>query len=353
MTDAAGRDDPLHERLRGSVRARRLWPRNARVMVAVSGGADSVALLHALRALRADWDLQLSVAHLDHGLREASARDARFVEELAAAWGLPAAIERRPVAQRCAQQGWSLEEGARRIRYQFLLEAARRHSASRVALAHTADDQAETVLMRLIRGTGLLGLGAIPAARALEVGLWVVRPLLETWRSEILDYTARHGLAYREDATNADPRFVRNRIRHELLPLLERRYNPNIKGALAHLAEQSRGDYAYLEEAAGRQWKRAAKVRQLQGIELSIPVLRRQPLALQRQLWRQAIQRLKGDARRLEFRHWLEMERLLTERPDGTRLDLPGGIQMVRERERLICRRAAPALAHTASEAVY
>jgi len=343
--------DPLLDRIRRTVAANRLWQHSTRLLVAVSGGMDSVALLHALLALRSEWTLTLRVAHLDHGLRETSARDAEFVRELAAEWRLPVTIERRPVAEACAQEGWSLEDGARRIRYQFFMDTARRYSASHVALAHTADDQAETVLMRLIRGTGLMGLGAIPVMRALEEGAWIVRPLLEAWRSDVVAYAARHGLAYREDATNADHRFVRNRIRHELLPLLERHYNPNIKSTLTQLAEQSRWDYAYLQEAAGRQWKRLAKTRPAQPIAMSIPVLRRQPKALQRQLLRQTIQRLKGDVRQLEFRHWLEMERLLAERPEGTRLDLPGGIQLIREKDHLLCRRDG--LAQSASCAVY
>ena len=328
--------------VRRTIADHRLWPPRSRVVVAVSGGADSAALLHALLALRPAWRLRLSIAHLDHGLRPDSARDAAFVRELGARWRIPAAIERRDVAALCAREGWSLEDGARRIRYQFLLETARRECASRVALAHTADDQAETVLLRLVRGTGLAGLCAIPITRQLGDDVWIARPILEVWRRDVLAYLAGMGLAYREDATNADARFVRNRIRHELLPLLERGYNPNIKQTLTHLAETSRWDAAYLEDAAGRQWKRMVKEAgngRASGpsVAIAIPALLRQPKALQRQLVRRAIQRVRGDLGQLEFRHWLEVERLCADRPPGTLLDLPGGVRLLREPHRLVC----------------
>lgn len=332
--------------IRRTVTGHRLWPPRSRIVVAVSGGADSVALLHALVSLGTEWRLTLHIAHLDHGLRPDSARDAAFVQGLGARLRIPTTIERRCVSAICATEGWSLEDGARRIRYQVLLEVARRHSASRVALAHTADDQAETVLLRLVRGTGLTGLSAMPITRRLEDDVWIVRPLLEVWRRDVVAYLAGVGLAYREDPTNADERFVRNRIRHELLPLLERDYNPNIKQALTHLAETSLWDYTYLQEAAGRQWKRMVKETgngRAPGreITISIPALLREPKALQRQLVRRAIQRVRGDeVGPLEFRHWLEVERLCVERPAGTLLDLPGGVRLRRDRDRLVCRLA-------------
>ena len=338
----AAASEALLAGVREAVAAHRLWSSQARVLVAVSGGADSVALLHALLALQPVWRLSLYLAHLDHGLRPESAADAAFVRELGRRWRVPTTVERRPVRARCAREGWSLEDGARRIRYQFLLETAHRYSAERVALAHTADDQAETVLMRLVRGTGLMGLCAIPVARPLADGVTVVRPLLALWRRDVVAYLQAEGLAYREDATNADGRFARNRIRHELLPLLERDYNPAIKQALTHLAETSLWDAAYLQDAAGRQWKRMVKEAGNGGasgpsVAISIPALRRQPKALQRQLVRRAIQRIRGELGQLEFRHWLEVERLWGERPVGTLLDLPGGVRLIRERHRLVC----------------
>ena len=328
---------PLLARVHQTIAAQQLLPARARVVLAVSGGADSIVLLHLFTLLRPERHLTLHVAHLDHGLREASRQDAAFVQRVAAQWKVPATLERRDIRARCAQEGWSLEDGARRLRYEFLLEVAHRQSATHLATAHTADDQAETVLMRVLRGTGLLGLGAIPVKRQLQ-DVWVIRPLLQVWRWEIDAHLARLKLTPRHDATNADPAFLRNRIRHQLLPLLERDYNPNIKGALTQLAEQSRCDYAYLQQAAGRQWKRTVKSRR--SAELAIPVhaFLRQPKALQRQLVRHTVLGLRGRLDAFEFRHWVEIERLFRERSVGTRLDLPGGIVLCREPARVVCR---------------
>ena len=170
-------ESELRARVQETIQKARLFSPGARVVIGVSGGADSVALAHVLQSCQPEWRLTLHVAHLDHGLRDASREDAAFVRALAARWQIPLTIERREVSAICAREGWSLEDGARRIRYQFLLEVARRESASSIALAHTADDQAETVLMRLVRGAGLLGLGAMTVKRELE-GVWIVRPFL-------------------------------------------------------------------------------------------------------------------------------------------------------------------------------
>ena len=325
------------------MRAHRLLARGDRVVIAVSGGADSVTLLHALATFRSGMKLTLHIAHLDHALRFESAEDARFVAQLGTQLGIPTTVERQDVGRACKQHQWSLEEGARRIRYEFLSRVASTQRADRVALAHTADDQAETVLMRLVRGTGLLGLGAIPVVRPLREGkemtrAMIIRPLLEVWRSEILASLHKEKIPYREDASNMDARFLRNRIRQELLPLLERGYNPHIKRSLTQLAEQSRWDYAFLQHAAQRQWKRVAKISAPAHVSVSIVLLRRQPKAIQRQLIRQAVEFVQGHLRRFEFKHWLEVERLMTDDPPGAQVDLPGGLRLTRSRERLICR---------------
>ena len=339
-------DDALMAHVDGALRAHRLLTRGQRLVVAVSGGADSVALLHILTRLQAPWRLTLSVAHLDHRLRSTSSDDAEFVRSLGAQWRLPSVVESRDVAAQCAQAGWSLEDGARRVRYAFLLEVARRVSAGHIAIAQTADDQAETVLMRLLRGSGLAGLGAIPRERPLE-DITVVRPLLEVWRHQVLAYVERWRLAYRQDPTNRQTRFLRNRIRHELLPLLERDYNPNVKAALTRLAWQSQSDYAYVRGAAARQRRRIMKPLSPHAVALAVAPFLRQPDALQRELIRQAIRQVQGDLTAIECRHGLEVMRLFRERPVGSQVDLPGGIRWRREADRVICedtdRRAAAA----------
>ncbi|MBI3011563.1 MAG: tRNA lysidine(34) synthetase TilS [Candidatus Omnitrophica bacterium] len=328
--------EDLIAQVRRTIARHRLVPPRERIVVAVSGGADSVALLHVLLGLRPTLKPAIHIAHLDHNLRQGSSEDAGFVRELGARCGVPTTIERRDVGAICERRGWSLEDGARRLRYEFLLDVARRNSAGCVALAHTADDQAETVLMRLVRGTGLTGLCAIPIKRRLDDGVWLVRPLLEVWRREVMAHLQEAGLAHREDPTNDDRRFIRNRIRRELLPLLEQDYNPNIKKGLVQLAQLSQWDYAYLQEAAGRQWKRMAKERTPAQVALSVAMFRRQPKALQRQLVRQSVLRIRGDLAAFEFRHWVEVERLFFERPVGTLLGLPGGVQLRRGEERVL-----------------
>ena len=332
---------PFLDIVRSTIEKHRMLKPRDRVLVGVSGGPDSLALLSALVALRDSLRLDLRAAYVDHGLRPAdSCREAALVKRMGRLWGVPVDVVRRKVAKR---GGESLEAAARSVRYKALVALADRHRCQRIALGHTQDDQAETVLMRMMRGTGLMGLGAMAFSRSLD-RLRIVRPLLEVWRRDIRAYAERMRLAVREDATNEDRQFMRNRIRHELLPLLERDYNPNIKRALTQLAEQSQGDYAYLEAAATRQWKRLAKVRPSSAhVAIAIPAFRRQPNALQRQLLRSAIRCVRGDVKRLEFRHWVEAERLFAEQPVGTLLDLPGGVQLRREHGRVICLWSPPA----------
>jgi tRNA(Ile)-lysidine synthase len=244
----------LAQRVRARVQSLEEYGRG--VVAAVSGGADSVALLHALIAARDQASpFPLILAHLNHQLRGAeSDADEAFVADLyhrLAAAGVPA-FTLRPgrinVAAQARADGANLEGTARRLRYRWLAEVAREAGARWVATGHTADDQAETVLHRLLRGTGLQGLRGIAARRELEPGVSVVRPLLQTMRTEIIAYLAQLNQPFREDSTNRDPTYTRNRIRLELLPYLAERYNPAVATALARLAEQA--DEVFQEEEA-------------------------------------------------------------------------------------------------------
>jgi tRNA(Ile)-lysidine synthase len=218
--------------LRATVARHRLLVSGDHVVVAVSGGPDSVALLHALAGLRADYGLALTVGHIHHGLRADADRDAAFVTSLAARLGLPVVVERVAVAGR---PGRSPETAARAARYAALDRIARRAGATRIAVAHTADDQAETVLMRLLQGAGPRGLAGIPVRRGR-----LVRPLLDVDRATVLDYLAGAGLDWVEDETNRDLKMLRNRIRHETLPLLAAHGWPRIGDALRRTAAASR-----------------------------------------------------------------------------------------------------------------
>jgi tRNA(Ile)-lysidine synthase len=220
------------------------------VLVGVSGGADSVALLHVLSELADSLPLKLSVLHVHHGLRPEADDEARFVERLGEEMRLPVIVERVTVER---SLGLSPEAAMRRARYAAFRLWAERSAASRVALGHTADDQAETVLMRLLQGAGPRGLAGIPPVRGPYI-----RPLIETGRGEILKELQARNLPWVEDPSNRDPKFLRNRLRHDLLPLLAGGYNPRIVEALCRVAALSRSLVESLDRAAEREMERLA-----------------------------------------------------------------------------------------------
>jgi len=216
------------------------------VLVGVSGGADSVALLHLLIALAPSWRLRLHVLHVDHQLRPDSSSDGDFVRVLGARLGVPVDVATVTVDRR-----ESLEAAARTARHAALETWAARVGAQRIALGHTADDQAETVLMRLVQGAGVRGLAGIPPVRGR-----IIRPLIEVRRAALEAELRRATLPWVEDPTNRDPKFLRNRIRHELLPLLADSYNPEVAAALARVAMLARDTVNALDRAAGAELER-------------------------------------------------------------------------------------------------
>jgi tRNA(Ile)-lysidine synthase len=252
----------LREQVERTIRRHAMLAGGETVLVAVSGGADSVALLHLLSRLALDWRLRLHVLHVDHQLRAESAADADFVRALGRRLGVPVDVATVAVDRR-----GSLEAAARVARYAALETWAARVGAARIALGHTADDQAETVLMRLVQGAGVRGLSGIPPVRSA-----IIRPLLEVRRSALEAELRGAGLAWVEDASNLDSKFLRNRIRHELLPLLADSYNPEIASALARLTSLARETVGALDQAAGAElerlavWRDGAAVVRLDGL---------------------------------------------------------------------------------------
>ncbi len=325
------------------------WPlRGERALVAVSGGADSTALLLALEELKRVrlLDLELTAAHLDHGLRgETAAADARWVEGLARDLGFECVVGRASVSESARESGDNLEQAARRARYEFLAGAARACGAQAVLAAHTLDDQAETVMLSLLRGSGAEGLGGMAPERTLEAGgeVSLRRPLL-TWarRADTENYCRERGVEFRADAMNRDERFARVRVRHKLLPLLET-FNPRAAEALARAAALLREDSAVLEELAAALLEEArADAGALEGEVLTAPptgafplkvgALTRAAPALRRRALRLWLARARGDLRRLSRAHLHGVERLLEGERGGRVAELPGGSRVERRR---------------------
>lgn len=234
------------ETIRATVCEHAMLQQGEKVLVAVSGGPDSTCLFHILRELA----YPLELAHLDHQTRQGeSAADAAFVQQLGERYGVPVHIEHQPIAEEAAASDLSFEDYARRARYSFLVRQAKARSMRTVATGHHADDQVETLMMRLLRGTSPRGLAGIPPVRE-EAGVRIVRPLLECARTDILAYLEQHHYPYRTDRSNIDPRFLRNKVRHDLLPQLHADYNPKLRDALLQLSEVQRAEDDLLKAQA-------------------------------------------------------------------------------------------------------
>ena len=320
---------------------RSLADASAGVVVAVSGGADSVALTRALdaaRDLRAP--LPLVLAHLNHQLRgRDSEGDEEFVvdlhERLTAAGrpNLMLSRTRRDMAAQARAEGANLEALARRERYRWLAEVARTHGMKYIATGHTANDQAETVLHRLLRGTGLRGLRGIAARRELEPELVVIRPLLSATRADIVAYLHELGQPYCEDATNLDLRYTRNRLRHELLPLLARQYNPAIVRVLASLAEQAEETYRIEEAAALALLVEAELPRAGELLIFDRRRLLTAPRHRVREMFRLVWTREDWPMGGMDRAAWERLASVVFD--DLTVVDLPGGLR-ARRRERVV-----------------
>jgi len=296
----------------------------AGLLVACSGGPDSVALLDLLHLLAPKLQLILSVASLNHGLRPEAGQEVALVEGLARERGL--AFSTATARPADFPRGRPSQEGARLVRLRFLERARREAGADWIALGHTADDQAETVLMRLIRGAGLKGLAGIPLARGR-----LVRPLLDLTRIQILDHLARRGLPFVRDPSNEDRHYLRARVRFDILPLL-REANPAAGAALARLAEMARSEDELLDELAGERLDCLAESSP-GGLSLDAAGLGGLPQAQARRVIRQALSRVRGDLRRLSLDHVDQILALTAK--SSAQLSLPAGLAR-REGTRLI-----------------
>jgi len=327
-----------------------LIPDEEVVVVGVSGGADSVCLLHVLAKWRKERGIKLHMAHLNHQLRGVeSEADAEYVSNLAGSLGIPITIDRQDVAAYRAERNCSIEEAARELRYAFFARVAGEVGAHRIAIGHTRDDQVETILMHILRGTGITGLCglapcspmaydsqgmSLPASslslrasplslRAKRSNLLVIRPLLDITKEETASYCQEQQLDPRIDSSNLSPSFFRNRLRLHLLPLL-RQYNPSVDQALLRLADIAKEDNAFIEQQASGLWDEVAR-QENNTIYLDKKQVAGLPIALQRHLLRVAVTKLAGDVRDIEASH-IEAARSLLNKPASKRISLPHGL---------------------------
>ncbi|MBU4346583.1 MAG: tRNA lysidine(34) synthetase TilS [Candidatus Omnitrophica bacterium] len=312
----------IRDKVKDTIKEYNLIDKNDKIIVGVSGGPDSVTLLYLLNSLKKELKISLHVAHLDHMLRKDSCKDKRFVERLAGRLKLPVTCARINVREiaRCG----SPEEIARNARLGFLFRVAKDTKADKIALGHNLDDQAETVLMRTLRGAGLYGLSGIAPKRNIS-GYSIIRPLIKVRRKEIQMYLRRRKIRARLDTTNLEDLYLRNKIRNRLLPLLEEEYNQNIKEVLSNMAESVGCDYDYLA-AIARRFVKKTKAR----VDLK-KLLKLHP-AIQRLSLRLMIAKIQGDTRRITFRHIREIEDMISKRPVNSVVDLPKGVSIVKKR---------------------
>jgi tRNA(Ile)-lysidine synthase len=302
------------------------------VVIGVSGGPDSVALLHVLFLVAPRFSLKLCVAHLNHCLRQNdSDKDAQFVEILAKKYDLPCYTHKKDVRKYHIENKLSLEEAARRVRYTFLNEVANTKKYNKIAVGHHRDDNAELILMNLFRGSGTQGLSGISPVRDHKI----IRPLIKLNRSEIIDFLSQNNLEYVFDASNADTKYLRNKVRHDLIPLLKTEYNPKISETLNRLSSIIRSEEEWIDDVVHAFYEKTVLDIQENCIILSVLMLNRYHPALQRRIIRTTIEKIKGDLRRIRFVNINSIIGLLENRSAYGKLDLPDGIRIQRDRDAL------------------
>ena len=326
--------------VRETIRKHNLFTPGDRVLAAMSGGSDSVGMLAALRELAPSLGIRISVAHLNHGIRGASAdEDETFVRELAQRWRLPCLTGRADVPAQAKRDGVSLEMAAREARYTFLAETAGNTKATVAATAHTADDQAETVLLKLGRGAGAAGLSGMARRTALK-GLSVVRPMLDVGREEIRDFLRSHGLTWREDESNEDTAIPRNRVRHKILPFLEAELNPAIRETLVRTADVLGEEDAWLDELSRRILELCLRKEKGPPGELDWNILNTQPPAAIRRVVRLWLAECGLPPGRLDYDGMSRLEALMAGPRGSGQVTLSGEWIVERRYDRLAARPA-------------
>ena len=319
------------------------------VLLAVSGGADSVALLRAMLELkqRHGGPGQLHAAHLNHGLRQAEAdHDQRWVAELCLSLGVQLWSGRTEITEPDAREGW--EAAARSARYEFLTRTAEQIGARFVVTAHTADDQAETVLHRVLRGTGIEGLAGIPFSRPLSPSVTLIRPMLGVTRAEVVGYLDERTQSFRTDSSNASSRFTRNWLRNDLLPAIRDRVNPEVDGALLRLSQQARETQQVIANRADRliekyaQFAEDADICKIGALQIECSPLRDEAAVVVRELCKRAWQRSGWPLRDMGYDQWQQLAQLVQSADGPPAVMLPGGMRAEASGGFLVLRWADP-----------
>ena len=318
----------LHANIHRTIRLRNLLERNQRLLIAVSGGQDSLCLSKLMLDLQPKWGWYIGIAHCDHCWREDSQANANYVKQISHNWDIPFYLE-------TASQSLPSEAAARNWRYEALLKIANQNNYQCIITGHTATDRAETLVYNLMRGSGADGLQALTWQRPLDDEIILVRPLLEVTRTQTGEFCQDFQLQVWEDSTNQDLKYARNRIRQELIPLLQEKFNPQVESNLARTAELLQAEVEFLEQAAKELREKAEVIDQENSsktlLRLDRKILQKAPLALQRRAIRQVLQKIMPNSPNFEH---IEKFVALINAPNRSQTDpFPGGILAVVESE--------------------
>ena len=329
--------DKLRQSIVRTIHDYGMIPPRIKILIGVSGGPDSICLWHLLMTLAAKFEIRIGAAHLNHGLRgAASDQDAEFVRKMTEFYNTPFFYQKADIRRAAEKSKRSIEEAGRMARYTFFKKTAATHGFDKIALGHHRDDNAEQVLMNLLRGAGLDGLGGIPPIRD-----QFIRPLIRVRRKEILTYLTENRLEYVTDQTNADTLFLRNKIRHQLMPRLKREFNPNITESLNRLSEICRSEKEWIDGLVLGTLDKLTLYRGKNHLTISIPGLRRLHLAHLRRLMRLGIRQIKGDLRRIRMAQIDAAVDLIYNNKSIGWNDLPDRIRVEKKGDQLIIRQAS------------
>lgn len=321
----------LYKKVEETIRRYDMINAGDKVIVAVSGGPDSVFLLHALDYLSKRIAIELLVANLDHGMRgKESISDSRFVLDLSGRLDIKCHHEKIRISRKDLSLGISTEELLRKKRYEFFKKIASKARATVLATGHTLDDQAETILMRIIKGATMKGLVGILPTR-MNNNIRIIRPLIHIEKNDILVFMKKNKMHFRTDRTNTDEKYFRNVTRKKILPYLSK-YNPRLKRSLSQMAESLQEDYDFIETEKAKRDLISAKNGK---ITINLRDIVIQPKSLQREILRDAIIKTGASVKKLTYRHWKEMDNFIRFKRRGQSIDLPGGVIMKREEKTL------------------